>query len=106
MGSRFQLHDLFKSIIGPNAEGKYNVYFQPPSTITMRYPCIKYSIDDMDTIYADDMPYAQMIRYQVTIIDSNPDSLLPGRVSTLPLCKFDRAYASNNLNHTIFNLYY
>jgi hypothetical protein len=42
----------------------------------------------------------------VTVIDRNPDSELPDKVEELPFCRFDRFYATENLNHHVFNLFF
>ena len=101
MGSRLDLQSLLETILGST-----NVYFQPPSSVLMSYPCIRYEWDDTDTEYANNLPYIQRKRYQLVVIDKNPDSTIPDRIARLPLCKFDRHYPSNNLHHFSFNLYY
>lgn len=83
-----------------------NVYFQPPESQKLRYPCIKYSRNSGKTKFANDKPYTHRISYTVTVIDANPDSKLPGKVAMLPMCTFDRHYTANNFNHDVFTLYY
>lgn len=82
------------------------VYHQPPPGLQMKYPCILYNRDDVDTIFADNLPYRHKKRYQVTIIDKNPDSLIPDELAKLPLCSFDRSFTASNLNHVVYNLYF
>lgn len=107
MASRLKLHDDFISILESGAETDKRVYFQPPESHKMRYPCIRYSLDNIDTRYANDRPYKNINRYQVTVIDLNPDSVIPYEIlSRFPMCSFDRSYASNNLNHFVLTLYY
>lgn len=101
MGQRLQLQTLLENLLGSR-----NVYFQPPSTLQMKYPCIVYSRNAGDTKFANDKPYAQTTGYQVMVIDANPDSLIPGKVASLPLCSFNRHYTKDNLNHDVYNLYY
>lgn len=98
---RLELHDLLKAI-----PGVADAYFQPPSSDKMVYPCIRYERSDIDTAFADNNPYRHAKRYQLTVIDSDPDSLIPDEVAKLPECTFDRHYTADNLNHDIFNLYY
>lgn len=86
--------------------GSPNVYFQPPPDLQMAYPCIVYERDDVNTIYADNSPYKNTKRYKVTVMDRNPDSLIPDKVGELPLCSFDRFFAINGLNHDVFTLYH
>lgn len=99
MGSQQELHDILK-VFTPNA------YFQPPSTLSMAYPAIVYKWDDADTKFADNRPYRFLKRYMLTVIDRNPLSVIPEQVAMLPTCIFDRTYVSNNLNHTVFLLYF
>lgn len=72
----------------------------------MTYPAIVYHRDDMDTKFADNNPYGRTTRYLVTVIDRDPDSLVPGKVADLPKCMFNRAYVAENLNHDVFILYF
>lgn len=99
MGQRLQLQTLLKTL----AE---NVYFQPPSNISLVYPCIVYSRDYAETLFADNSPYRHTKRYQVTVIDRNPDSDIPDKVAKLPLSAYDRNFVVDNLNHDVFRLYF
>lgn len=101
MSARLQLQDILEGILGAP-----NVYFQPPASIQMQYPCIVYSRDGANTRFADNIPYKKQMRYQVTVIDRNPDSVIPGRVAELPTCSYDRFMAVDNLNHDVFTLYF
>lgn len=101
MASRLELHSMLKNIAISN-----NVYFDPPESVRMSYPAIRYSIDDIDNTFANDNIYIQSNRYKVIIIDRDPDSELAKTVSKLPTCKFVTAYSKNNLNHFVFTLYY
>lgn len=83
-----------------------HVYFQPPSNVTMEYPCIVYERDTADTKFADDEPYRYTKRYAVTVIDRDPDSPIPDKVAALPMCTFNRAFQANDLNHDVFNLFF
>lgn len=98
---RLQLQSLLESLLETP-----NVYFQPPATVKMVYPCIVYQRDNADTKFADNEPYRHTKRYQVTVIDRNPDSLIPDRVAALPLCTHTRFFTAENLNHDVFSLYF
>ncbi len=86
--------------------GSRNVYFQPPPSVKLKYPAIIYSLTDIDNLPANDYVYAQNIAYQVTIVDYDPDSDISKRFSFLPLCRFNRFYTADNLNHFVYILYY
>ena len=99
MGQRLQLHQKLLDITP-------NVYFQPPEDLTMSYPCIAYQRDYADTKFADNEVYSHIKRYQVTVIDRDPDSLIPDKVAKLPRCLFSRFFAAKQLNHDIFTIYF
>ena len=82
------------------------MYFQPSESLKMQYPAIVYSLKDIDNSYANNLVYGQSRSYEVTVIDSDPDSEIRDKVSTLPRCTFNRHYKSDNLNHYVFTLYF
>lgn len=101
MAQRLELQTLLKSILGSN-----NVYFQPPPTVKMEYPCIVYSRDSIDTKHANDKPYSLTRRYSVMFISKDPDSDIVEKLANLPLCSYDRFYTADNLNHDVFKLFF
>ena len=101
MAPRLNLQAKLVAILGSN-----NVYFQPPASVQLQYPCIIYKRDDTIVNHADDLPYMQRIRYLVTVIDKDPDSLIPSKVAALPMCIFDRFYTADNLNHDVYKLFF
>lgn len=101
MGTRLELQTLLETLLGSR-----NVYFQPPSTVQMSYPCIVYQRVNIDIIHADNGPYRIEKQYQITVIDKNPDSLIPDKLVSLQKCVFDRHFVSDNLNHDVFNIYF
>jgi len=100
MGTRQDLHDLLITVAGPN------VYFQPPENYKMVYPCIVYSRNRANTKYGDDNPYRIIWGYDVVVIDPNPDSTIVPAMAKLPMCRFDRHYKANNLNHDAFTIFF
>lgn len=102
MGSRLNLHEELCAILGTK-----NVYFQPPASVTMKYPCIRYSRAGMDQKRANNSTYLSTNRYEITVIDRDPDSTIPDSIlKHFRMCSFDRAYVADNLNHTTLTLYY
>lgn len=98
---RIQLHEMLVDILGST-----NVYFQPPSTIKMKYPCIVYSLANIDSRFADNIPYFHKRRYSVTIIDRDPDSVIRDKMTYIEKCSFERSFTSDNLYHYVFNITY
>lgn len=101
MGSRLQLQTLLEGILGSR-----NVYFQPPATVQMSYPCIVYERDRIDSDYANNRPYRHAKRYSLTVIDRNPDSLIPDKISELPMCSYSTHFTADNLHHDAFSIYF
>lgn len=101
MDRRPELGQIFRDILGSD-----HVYFQSPETVKMKYPAIKYERSDIENMHADNNVYQRRVRYTVTVIDSDPDSVIVSRVGMLPLCRFERHYAQENLNHDVFEIYY
>lgn len=101
MGSRLDLQNLLESVLGSR-----NVYYQPPESIRINYPAIIYSRNDIDNNFADDIVYMQNHTYRVIVIDANPDSEIVNKMSRLPMCRYDRHYTSDNLNHDVFIINY
>lgn len=101
MSRRLEFHDILKNIPGVK-----KAYFQPPESVNLVYPCIVYELNNMDIQFADNIPYSVRDSYTVTLIDPNPDSVIRYELSKMPLCRFDRFYTADNLNHYVFTIYY
>ena len=102
MDRRLLLHEKLKEILGSNY-----VYFQPPESVKMSYPCIKYDFASIDVKSADDNPYRMTRRYTVQVIDRNPDSEIPKNLlESFSMITSERFYKADNLNHFTFVLYY
>lgn len=99
MGRRLDLHNILKSFVE-------NVYFQPPANTQLSYPCIIYSRASAETRYADNQPYTKTVRYMVTVIDRDPDSVIPDKVASLPGSTYNRFYTTDDLNHDVYNVFF
>ena len=101
MGTRRDLQTFLETL-----EVGINVYFQPPPNIQMVYPAIVYNRDYLFTGFADNIPYSSMFRWQITVIDSDPDSPLHSKLVAMPMMRYVRHYTSENLNHDIYDVYF
>lgn len=99
--TRLELHDILKSIPGVK-----KAYYSPPASIFMEYPCIRYELSGIPIQRADNIPYFGCKRYTITVIDEDPDTVIPEYVLQLPYCSFDRSYVADGLNHFVFTLYF
>jgi hypothetical protein len=106
MDRRLELHETLCEIINmKEADGDRHVYFQPPESLKMKYPAIRYSLDSINTKHANGHIYKKNPGYSVTLIDKNPDSGYVDKLLKLPHCRFNSAYPADNLNHFNFTIY-
>lgn len=83
------------------------VYFQPPASLLMNYPCVKYSFAAVNVKHANNKIYKNKKRYEIIVIDFNPDSTIYEKILYhFPLCSLDRIYVYDNLYHFVLTLYY
>lgn len=98
---RLEFHEILCGVLGNK-----HVYFQPPESLKLKYPCIVYNRTTANSQYGDNRPYTFMICYQVIYIDKDPDSEVIMELAKLPYSSMDRHYTANNLNHDAFTIYY
>ncbi len=102
MASRLKLHEELKEILGND-----NVYFQPPASVRLKYPCIVYKFTTGNTDYADDNPYIFSRRYQITLIDRDPDNLFADKIAmAFKTIRMSTNFSTDGLNHYVYELYY
>ena len=101
MGQRTDLHELLVEAVGSR-----NVYFQAPEGLKMKYPCIVYERERIESEHANNLPYLHHKRYSVTVIDKDPESAIPDKIAQFPMCRHDRHFVTDNLHHDVFTLYY
>lgn len=87
-------------------KGDRNVYFQPPPSFMLSYPAIVYHLANIKNIQADNFPYLQGTAYQLTYITDDPDDVMVKTLSKLPMCRFDRWFAAEDLNHYVYTIFY
>lgn len=97
--TRLELHEILCALLGTR-----NVYFQPPATVRMKYPCIVYSSQSGTTWHADNYPYDFFDRYRIIVIDSDPDSIIPKKIAKLQGVRAAQPYTSDNLHHWPFEI--
>ena len=102
MDQRLALHDILTNLLESN-----NVYFQPPESKKLDYPCIVYKFNRYTHTFANNNLYLNKKQYSLTVIDRDPDTIIPDKLlQNLKLVSFDRHYIANNLNHYAFRLYF
>lgn len=120
MGTREDLHQQLVAILG-----RENVYFQPPESLKLEYPCIIYEIGGNQSPHADNRSWQRFWFYNVTYITRDVHEEIPlthwdpfnfsidsiretvlNRLADLPYCSMGTPYVSDNLYHYPFTLYY
>lgn len=101
MASRLNLQTMLEKLLGSR-----NVYFDPPPSVKMKYPAIRYTRSALKKVYANNTVYKTRNPYELTLIDENPDSPIFDLIVALPYCEHTRHYKADNLNHDVFTLYY
>lgn len=96
---RLELHEILAELLGSR-----NVYYQPPESVRMNYPAIKYSRDDIRNNFANNGVYMQQYAYELTVIDEDPDSEIVDKVSKLPTARFVTHFTSDDLNHDVYKI--
>ena len=100
--SRMSLHEELKCILGSS-----NVYYQPPETVKLSYPCFVYFKDGNYLMRADNKSYIDFNRYTVVHVGHDPDTDISDRMlKHFIRCRYDRRYTADNLTHDTFDLYY
>lgn len=100
MKTRLELQAKLEELLGAK-----HVYYQPPASVKMEYPAIRYSKNDIVSRHADDTIYHKMTRYEIIVIDKRPDNAVIDKLLELPYCSYDRHYISDNLNHDVLTIY-
>lgn len=98
---RLELDAILRKVLNNN-----NTYFEPPTSVIMCYPCIRYSRSYIDTVYADNNPYLRRKRYELILIYEDADDDLPDRLMDELTVTHDRHYVADNLHHDVFTMYF
>lgn len=103
MNSRLDLQDKLTELLGSD-----HVYFQPPESIRLKYPCFIYERSSGYSQAADDLKYHKYFRYELMFITKEPDTndFISTILDAFEYCTYTRHFVSDNLNHEVFDLYY
>lgn len=97
---RLELDARLRRILGSN-----NLYFEPPASFTMHYPCIRYTRERIDTNYANNKVYLGKQRYNIMLIYYDVDSDLIDQVLHNEeglVFSHERHYVADGLHHDVF----
>ena len=100
--TREDLHKEFRSLFGTGSTP--HVYYQPPESIKLEFPCIIYNKSKKYAIHADNDKYLRYTSYDVTVISKDPDDPLVDAVWDITNSTYDRSFVSDNLHHDTFTI--
>lgn len=99
--NRFELHEKLCSILGSR-----NVYHDPPSNIQLKYPCIIYRRQPMESRQADNIKFIKWFPWDVQIIAKDPDfELFDTFLDNFDYGREGSPLVSDNLHHSNFTIY-
>lgn len=101
MDRRLKLQTKLEELLGSR-----NVYYQPPESLKMEYPAIRYSLGRIDSRYANDAKYSKLTRYELIVIDRRPNNKVIDAILDMQYSSYDRHYVVNNMHHDVITLYY
>lgn len=101
MANRSELQARLEAIPGVS-----KVYFQPPASVKLVFPCIIFSRSGYDKLNADNMAYQLTKKYTITAIYRDPDSTIPDTIAAWNNCSFDRSFVIDGLYHDVYTLYF
>ena len=96
MATRLDLQEKLEEALGSS-----NVYYNPPETLKLKYPCIVYSVENITTVYANNLPYLNTKSYKVIIISRDPDHPAIKEVMKFPMMKHVSRYVVDGLYHDV-----
>lgn len=102
MKTRLELHEKLVDILGSS-----QVYFQPPTNVSMKYPAIVYELKGETTKRANNKRYIVYDSYIVThIYKSLKNDLREKILEAFPYVDYDRRLVSDGLYQDVFTIYW
>lgn len=102
MEKRLNLEDELAEILGTD-----NVYFQPPESVKLKYPCIIYAKAGIKGQQADNRNYILSQQYDITVIYRDPDEDISKRIlEHFQRCSMGKTYKADGLYHDTLTIYY
>jgi hypothetical protein len=99
MTNRLTLQNKLEEILGSR-----NVYYNPPESQKMNFPCIVYNLSYIENINADNIKYLDYTTYKITVISKQVDNPAIKSILNLPMTKFSANFTKNGFYHTVIIL--
>lgn len=102
MKTRLELHEKLVDVLGSS-----QVYFQPPTNVSMKYPAIVYELNGETTKRANNKRYIVYDSYTIThIYKSLKNDLREKILEAFPYVDYDRRLVSDGLYQDVFTIYW
>lgn len=102
MKTRLELQKELEEILGSR-----EVYYQPKSNVSMKYPAIRYSLEALPAEYANNKRYVNKRKFVIThMYKSVKNDLKSTILNHFVFIRFDRTYIGDGLYHDVYELYY
>lgn len=101
MRTRIEFHKMLEQLTGITS-----IYFQPPSSLKMKYPAIVYSMKKPKIEFAGNKKYLNTTAYTVTVIDKSSESEIKKLIEDIMYCSYDTDYISDNLHHYVYTIFF
>ena len=98
---RLQLDNILRTTLWST-----NVYFDPPESFKLQYPCIVYNFAGNADIHAENNRYLRRKRYDMIYITRNADDPMVDKLDDLRFCSLARPYFANGLFHYAYTIFY
>ncbi len=97
--TRLTLHQTLIDILGTN-----HVYYNPPESQKMEFPCIVYNRTSINDTKADNLKYIDYTTYKITVLSKKPDHPAIKKILELPMTRFTSQYVKNSFYHDVIIL--
>lgn len=87
-----------------NVLGSRNVYYNPPESQKMNFPCIVYNLTNIQPIHADNQTYLDYTTYKIIYVSKQVDSPTVRDLLNIPMTRFSTKYVKNGFWHTVIIL--
>lgn len=87
--------------------GSENVYYQPPESVKLKYPCIIFTMDPTYTAKADNISYIKFNRYHVKhIYKSRKNELKDTLLDSFMMISHDNRMIADSMYNDDFTVYF
>lgn len=99
--TRIDLHHKLEAVLGSK-----NVFFDPPESFKLKYPCIVYYLEGFADISADNTTYRRMRVYNMTYISPIAEDPIAEKLADLRFCILNRPFTVSDLYHWAYTIRY